>query len=95
MAVNLAQIMVREIIEIGMREMTPQSLVQAYNKFVYQKKAGQYSLPAFSVTNYCRLGYVLQAQSALVRVALVQEMSKLSFHLRTPLRSKRNAQAQL
>ena len=38
---NLAQIMVREIIEIGMREqMTPQSLVQAYNKFVYQKKAG-------------------------------------------------------
>ena len=35
--------------------MTPQSLVQAYNKFVYQKKAGQYSLPAFSVTNYCRL----------------------------------------
>ena len=39
-----------------MREqMTPQSLVQAYNKFVYQKKAGQYSLPAFSVTNYCRL----------------------------------------
>ena len=53
---NLAQIMVREIIEIGMREqMTPQSLVQAYNKFVYQKKAGQYSLPAFSVTNYCRL----------------------------------------
>ena len=39
-----------------MREqMTPQSLVQAYNKFVYQKKAGQYYLPAFSVTNFCWL----------------------------------------